>query len=559
MLEGFKSMRDLGRLHDVASVLVRYGFGDIVQRLGLGKLLERAGRALRWKDMEELVHMDSPERVRCVFEELGPTFIKLGQLMATRVDIFPPEWIAEFEKLHDRAPPVPFAQLKVQMEEDLGESVEVVFKNVSEDPVAAASIAQVHRASLESGEQVILKVRRPGIRRIMEADMRILAKLVEIAESRLTDLKRYQLPQIVRQFELSMRRELDLASEARHSQRIAASFKGDPNIVIPRVYWEWTSERLNVQEYIDGVRGSDLAAIDAAGLDRGILARRGAEAVLKMIIIDGFFHADPHLGNFFCLPENRLALIDFGMVGRLSDQRREQIADLLEGLVGKDSAAVIEIFSDWAEERPLDIEALTIEVDSFLDHYHGVPLKRLDFAAMMTDMVGLLRDHQLTLPPDLALLFKALITLDGVGRRLDPDFDIVAVTSPFLQRVTAERYAPGAVFARSWRQFRDFADLMSGVPGDLRRVIRAARRGTLHVNVDVTRLDHFGHQLDKAASRITMGLVTAAIIVGTAIVMTTVETESKVFGMPMLGFIGFVGACIAGIWIVFSVWRSGRE
>ncbi len=556
--ESLKSARDLGRLHDVATILIRFGFGDLVRRMGMSHVLERAGRVLHWKDVEALATMEPPQRLCRVLDELGPCYIKLGQVLATRVDIFPPQWIGEFEKLQDQAPPVAFDALRLQLEEDLGAPVDEKFVDFQVKPLAAASIAQVHRARLEDGSQVILKVRRPGIKETIEADLRLLARLAEIAESRMEEARHYRLSEIIRQFTLSLRRELDLASEGRNAERIAASFADDRNVVIPKVYWEWTCERLNVQEYIAGVRGTNLRAIDESGLNRKALAARGADAVLKMILLDGFFHADPHLGNFFCLPGNVLALIDFGMVGRLSEPRRDQIVDLFYALVVKDASAVADVLLDWGADLPVDRDALIIEVDAFLDHYHGIPLKRIDFTGLMFDLIAMLRDHQLTLPPDLALLFKAFITLDGVGRRLNPDFDMVAAAEPFLKKVMAERYLPTTFANRGWRQARDVLSILSALPADLRRVLRAARRGALQINVDLTRLDHFGHQLDRAASRMTVGVITAAIIVGSSIVMT-VETGSTIFGMPVVGFIGFLGACLGGIWVLFSIWRGGRD
>lgn len=556
--EGLKTARDLGRLHDVASVLIRYGFGDIVRRLGLGNILERAGRVLHWKGTEDLARLSPPARLCRIFEELGPCYIKLGQIMATRMDLFPRAWTEELEKLQDRAPALDFATLRPQLEEDLGGAPESLFPDLDVTPLATASIAQVHRATLPDGTPVVLKIRRPGIRDIIETDMRLLERLAEIANTRLPDLQRYRLPDVVRQFKLSIRRELDLASEGRNSERIARSFGNVPWIVIPRVYWQWTCERLNVQEYVPGIRGRNLAELDAAGLDRRLLARRGAEAVMKMVLEDAFFHADPHLGNFFCLSDNRLALLDFGMVGRLSQERREQVVVLLHGLVARNTAEVVDVLTEWAGDTAVDVDALAAELDAFLDHYHGLPLQRLDLGAILVELVTLMRDYHLVLPPDLALLFKALLTLDGVGRHLDPEFDLVETAGPFVERLMLARYMPTAVAQRSLRHARALGDLLAGLPDDARRILRLARRGALQINIDMSRLDHFGHQLDRAASRMTIGILTAAIIVGSSIVMT-VESGVHILGMPVIGFVGFLGACVGAIWLLISIVRSGRE
>jgi len=248
--EMLNAARDLGRVHDIASVLIRYGFGSFVRILGLGNALERAGRVLHWQHAEELIKLDTPQRIRRVLEDLGPTFIKLGQILATRVDLFPPQYIAEFEKLQDQAPPVPFEDLLAQIEEDIGGSIDDVFSEFDRQPLASASIAQVHKAVLKDGTRVILKIRRPGLRKIIEADLRLLQRIVDIAESESPDIRRFHPQAILRQFNQTLRRELDLAGECRNAERVAANLADDLNITIPKVYWQWTGERMNVQEYI---------------------------------------------------------------------------------------------------------------------------------------------------------------------------------------------------------------------------------------------------------------------------------------------------------------------
>jgi ubiquinone biosynthesis protein len=556
--ETLSAARDLGRLHEITSILIRYGFGDMVRRLGMAGALERTGKVLRWKQASELARLEPPVRVRRVLEEMGPTFVKLGQILATRVDLFSPEWIAEFEKLQDQAPAVAFEAICQQLEEDLGCAPQEVFAELNPEPLAAASIAQVHRARLEDGTEVVIKVRRPGIRPKVEADLRLLARLVEVTEAEAPDLRRFKLREVVRQFTLSMRRELDLAAECRNAERVARNFAQHPDIVIPKVYWPWCGERMNVQEYIDGIPGRDLEAVDEAGLDRKILAQRGAQAVLKMILEDGFFHADPHPGNIFYLPENRIAFIDFGMIGHLPEHRRNQVVNLLQALVEQDAQGVVEVLVDWAGDAPVDKESLIPEIEGFVDQYHGVPLKDINLGGMLIELTALLRDHALNLPPDLALLIKAFITLEGMGRQLDPDFDMVTEAGPFLSRAVLARYAPDALAKRGWRAVAGTIDLLTGLPQDLRQLLRSARSGRFQLQIDVTRLKLFGNQLDRAASRMVVGNVTAALIIGSSIVMT-VKGGPTLLGLPLFGLLGFVGAAVGGIWLLFSIWRSGKR
>ena len=540
--------RDLGRLQEIGAVLLRHGFGDLVRRLGI---------ILHWKESGDSAQLGAPQRARLALQELGPTFVKLGQILATRVDLFPPEWIAQFEKLQDQAPPAAMQEVRAQLVEDLGTAPEEAFAAFDAEPIAAGSIAQVHRARLADGTPVAVKVRRPGIVPVVEADLRLLARFAEILEARFPDLARFRPREVVRQFTRTLRTELDLAAECRNAERVAQNFRARPEIVVPSVYWAWTSERVNVQAFIDGTPSRDPAALDAAGLDRRVLAHRGAQAMLKMVLEDGFFHADPHPGNVFYLPGNRVAFIDFGMAGHLSERRRDELVRLLDGLVGRDADAVVDILLDWAGAAQVDAAKVSLDVDAFIDRYHGLPLHELRMGAMLADLTTLLREHQLALPPDLALVLKACATLETYGRELDPEFDMVGEAAPFLQAATLERLAPASLAKRGWRASRMLLEMLSELPHDLRELLRSAKTGKLQVHVDLTSLHRFGVQLDGAANRLAVGIVTAAFIVGSAIVMT-VEGGPTLLGLPFFGLLGFVGALVGGAWLLVSILRSGR-
>jgi ubiquinone biosynthesis protein len=562
-LKTISVVRDLGRLNEIATVLIRYGFGDIVQRVGLTDTLRRAGHVLHWQGRPEQgpperPAMKLPERVRRMLEELGPTFIKLGQILATRVDLFPPEWIAEFSRLQDAVPAVPFAELAEQLTQDLGAPPEDVFAHLDTQPLAAASLAQVHLARLASGVEVALKIRRPGIVPRVEADLRLLSHLASLVDMEAPDLRRYRLREIVAQFTQSLRRELDFSAEARISERIAMNFAGHAEILIPRIHWQWTSERLNVQDYITGVPARDLNAVAAAGLDRQVLARRGAQAVLKMILEDGLYHADPHPGNVLYLPGNALAFIDFGMFGRLSAERRYELARILFGLASQEAGEVVEVLLGWSGDVGIDDSALRSEVDAFIDRFRGVPLRRLRFSNVLLDLVSILRAHELSLPPDLALLIKTFVTLDGLGRQLDPDFDMTSEAAPYIAGVLATHAAPAAVAERGWRALKSGLFLLASLPRDVQRLLRAARRGKIQVQVEVVPLKQFGERIDRAASRLALSIVTGSLIVGSAIVLT-VERRVSTPGRPSLALVGFIAAVICGVWVLISTWRGGRH
>jgi len=547
---------DLGRLQTLAAILIRYGFGDLVRRLGLERALTRVGKVLPLNHFEELVALPPHIRVRRALEEMGPSFVKLGQVLATRVDLFPPEWITEFSRLQNAAPSVAFEAIHAEMTQALGRAPESAFLWLDPEPLAAASIAQVHRARLHDGCEVVAKVRRPGIRPVIEADLRLLQYAASKAEKKFPELRRFHPVGVVRQFRASLLRELDLAAECRHAERVAASFAGDDRIVVPAVHWSFTSERMNVQDFIDGIPVADIPALDAAGADRKQIARTGAQAVLKMMLEDGFFHADPHPGNVFVLPGARLAIIDFGMVGRLSPARRAEVVSLLFGLVEHDSERVTEVLLEWTQQPDVDETQLAIDVDAFVDHYHGVPLGQLDLAGMLLEVTALLRSHRLALPADLALLIKVCLTLEGLGRSLDPDFDMARQAQPFLRSAMTAQLGPRAVARRSARALIDAAGLLATLPQELRRLLRSVRGGNARLHLQMEHLPEFSRQVSHSANRLAGSMVIAALIIGSSIAMT-VKGGPTLLGLPFFGLLGFIGASIAGIWLLWSIFRSG--
>ena len=560
LLETLEAARDLGRLREILGVLVRHGFGDTVRRLGLANTLERAGARLHWQPPTDLARLEPPVQVRLALEELGPTFVKFGQILAARADLFSPPWIAEFEKLHSNVPALPLDALRPQLRADLGGEPEEVFAHFDPEPLAAASIAQVHRARLHDGTEVVVKIRRPGIAEVIEADLRLLQRLATLAEAELPHLRPFHPQELVREFARSLRRELDLAAECRNAERIAANLAALPYILIPRVHWRYTGERINVQDFIAGVPGNALEQLTPeAGFDRQLLARRGALTMLKTIVEDGFFHADPHPGNVFYLPDNRIAFIDFGMVGRLSQRRRDELLHLLLGLVEPQPPTVAEVLLDWTSNaHTVSLAQLETEIEAFVDQYQNVPLAQLSLAQMLTDVTAILRTHRLGLPSDLALLIKAFITLEGMGRGLDPDFHMAAEAEPLLQQVARARYAPRAVGRRAWQALRRSLATLEHLPDDLTRLLRNARRGRLQVNVEVAHLKRVGDQIDRSANRLAMALVIAALIVGSSIVMT-VQGGPTLFGLPAFGFLGFIAAVVCGLWLVRAIWRSSHR
>ncbi|MBU1263847.1 MAG: phosphotransferase [Gammaproteobacteria bacterium] len=556
--ETLSVVRDLPRLHEIASVMIRYGWGDLVRVLGISGALERAGRALHWRSTSEISQLDAPVRIRRALEELGPTFVKLGQLLATRVDVFPPQWIAEFEKLHSQVPAVPYDVLYPDLIAALKGEPGEVFAEFNPLPLAAASIAQVHRATLKDGTPVVVKIRRPGIEDVIRADLRILEHAAKLLESEMPDARRYDPVHIVSQFRRSLNRELDLAKEARNIDQFARHFADDPLVKIPRVYWEFTNDRVNVQEEIVGLAGVAPDKLRASGLDPKLLAARGADTVLRMVLEHGYFHADPHPGNILFLPGNRIGIIDFGMVGMLTHHRRNQIVDMLHALTRKDEQAMLQVLLDWSGESVSDEDRLAYDVTELLQNYDDLQLKDVKIGALLNDVTALMRDNNLVLPADLTLLFKTLITLEGLGQQIDPEFHMIDQVTPFVERIIKQRYTPQALLARGRKSMREALEVVADLPRDLQHLVRDMRRGRVRVDLDLKRLDHFGHQLDRASNRLTMGILTASLVVGSSIIMT-VEGGPQLFGLPLFGLLGFLIAFFNSLWIIFSIWRSGKH
>lgn len=551
-------MRDFGRLREIISILMRYGWGDVIKRMGMGSMLGRAGAMLQSRRSQEIMHLDPAVRIRMAIEELGPTFVKLGQVLATRADIFPPQWIAEFAKLQDNVPPVPFEFLMPDLEKALGQSPFLVFNHLQTTPIAAASIAQVHLAELQDGTPVVLKIRRPNIQQRIEADLRLLSHLGRIVESEMPEARRFQPGKIIGQFAKSLRRELDLAAEGRNTDRFAQNFAGNEDIHFAQIYWEHTSEELLVMERIVGIPGNDVERAIQSGLDCKTLAAHGANSVLKMVLIDGFFHADPHPGNVFYLPDSRIAMIDCGMVGRLTIERRDEIADLLAALVAKDYDTLLGILVAWAGDVQINESKLAGDIDEFLLNYENASLKQIRFGTLLNDLTTVMRENHLSVPPDLAMLFKALVTLEGLGRQLDPDFQIVKHLTPFVKQVIFSRYKPAALFKRGRKGVMGMLDMVTSFPRDIGNLLRDLRRGRVKIELDMKRLDHFGHQLDHSTNRLTIALITSSLIIGSSIVMT-VKGGPTLFGLPAFGFLGFFVASIFGFWLMLSIWRSNSE
>ena len=513
------TIADLSRLQEIIGVFSLAGFGDVFKQMGLEDAAELTGKFMGWKYADEIAHLERPQRLCRVFEILGPTFVKLGQILATRPDLFGPEWITEFEKLQAQAPPLDFEELRPQIEVDLGAPLQEIFKEVDATPLAAASVAQVHRATLKDGTKVVLKIQRPGIRPKIESDMRLLAYLASLAEKHVPQLAAFRPQQVVQQFAKSLQSELNFTTEGHNAEQVAANFEGNDQILIPRIYWEWTRERINVQEFVDGIPGLNIRAIDAAGMDRKRIAQTGASAVLKMIIMDGLFHADPHPGNFFILPGERIAFIDFGMIGRVSEVRRQQITKLLQALLQNDAEGLCTILLGWADREGDDPGELLEAVEEFLSTYGGKSMGLVNLSAMVGDLLSLIRDNKLTMPPDQAMLLKVFVSLEGAFKKLDPDFDMMVAIQPTLNEVVIDQLSPQALGKRGLKVLTQYVELFADLPKEIRRGIYTVKTGNLKIRVELSQLDEMQRKFMRGARLMALAGITSAVLIGGSILM----------------------------------------
>ena len=546
MIPTLLAMRDISRMREIITVMTKYGLGGFLQRIKLsyGSADESASGSR---------YMSTPRRFRMAFEELGPTFVKLGQILSTRVDIFDAEWIEEFEKLQSNVAPIPVASIDELIESYLGRPMGEVFRSFDSVPVGSASIAQVHKAVLSDGETVAVKIKRPDIEPVIQADLRILTHLAGLIESEIPEVRRYQPVQMVQYFARSLAKETDLSVELRYMQRFGQTFDSDPFVRIPRVYPDISNRQILVQEHISDTLLKDIRIETLDAPMRTQLAARITDTLFTMILQQGFFHADPHPGNIFIGSDGRITLIDFGLVGHLSSTRRREIVDLINALTCKDQFTMQYVLSNWAQGDLPDENLLGADVLEMLLNYEHTPVRDLRISQVINDITQIMRNHGLTLPGDLVMLFKTLITLEGVAKRLDGQTELLERAKPIVADAFKERSSPEHILRKGRMHLQTLLQAADELPQNLFRLSRRLQKGQMGITLDFKRFDQISHQIDRAANRLTMGIVTAALIIGSSIVMS-IETGPK-----FIGFIGYLLAFANSLWIIWSIWRSGKH
>jgi ubiquinone biosynthesis protein len=497
-----------------------------------------------------------PLHLRLALEELGTTFIKLGQILSTRADLLPPEYLVELTKLQDSAPPVAFEAIQQALVTELNQPVEELFAWFDPVPLAAASIGQVHAATLRDGTEVVVKIRRPGVVEQVNEDLEILKDLAATASRHWSFADRYDLSGLVEEFSQTLRSELDYIREGHNAEKFASNFAADPFIHVPRVFWTATTSRVLTLERIRGVKINDLEGLDEQGTDRRWLAHYATNVLLKMVCEDGFFHADPHPGNFFIEPNGTIGLIDFGRVGVLDDKTQGLLAELLIAINHQNADRLVDVFLDLGVTRKsIDRAPVRSEIERLLSDYWGLPLGELKVAALLNDVYSIMRRHHLHLPSNLALLLKTVIMIEGLGVNIDPDFHLTNSLTPYTERLVLRQYSPFS-WARSFgRASLDLAKLGVEMPQHLRRIVSAAENGNLQIGVRPEGFDPVIDRLERIANRIVLGVIAAAFINGLAVLVSVYRPPGwEHWGWAVFAF-GFGCALLLGAYLAWTILR----
>jgi len=550
--------RHVKRYRQILAVLFKYGFGDLVDVMKIEQYVEVGLKLVSRKSRVNLESLSRPVRVRKALEELGPAFIKLGQILSTRPDLLSVDFMHELTKLQDDVPPFPFTDVRDILENKFGKPLDQIFAHFDELPLAAASIGQVHRARTLDGKEVVVKVQRPDIRRTIEVDLEIMMHLAGLAERHIEGWSIQRPTRIVTEFARTIERELDYTMEAANMLRFARQFDDEPIIHVPRLHRELSSHRILTMEHIDGVKASDISRLEEKGLDPVVIAERGFDLLMRQVFVYGFFHADPHPGNIFILPDNVICYLDFGMMGRVDLASREGFVDLVLSIVrGDEKKAVDALLELTSPQEEPDRRMLERDVSEFIDQYSYMPLGELEMGELITGLLRTSALHDLNVPPNLFLMVKALASAEGLGRELDPGFDAVERATPFIKRIRMGRFTPGRLARDVVDSGTDIFRLLREVPDEMRKILKLARQGVLKVEFKHRGLEPMLATHERISNRVAFAIVLAALIIGSALIVLS-GIPPKWQEIPVIGLVGFLIAGLMGFWLLVTIMRHGR-
>lgn len=556
----FQTFRHLRRYQQMGRILTRYGFGYVLTQLGIGRAITPGLEKLRFSS-SEILRATPAERVRMVVEELGPTFIKLGQILSTRGDVLPAEFIRELEKLQDTVPPTDFALIQAQVERELKKPLDQVFPTFDPIPLASASLGQVHFATLSSGEEVAVKVFRPGVDKVIQIDLDILLELAALAEKRTDWGRHYGVLSLAQEFAETLHAEQNYEQEGHNIDRYRQMFAGEGYVYIPKVYWGTTTRRVLTMERVEGIKITDVAALDVAGLDREAVARQNIAILLKAVLQDGFFHADPHAGNFMVLPNEVIAVVDFGIMGQLDHAERLGMVQMFVGFFRQETDRVVEAFSDLGiATKAADRRKLTRHLERLHIRYYGLDLDKIHAQSFFEDIMGLAFENRLRMPSDLVLVFKAIAMLEGISLQLDPDINVFREVEPYVRDALLELESPINRLKEIADQMRESTEAMMLLPRQIQRMLERMEAEEGNLSMTMKGLDEPTRRVTAAANRLVLAILAAAFIVGPALLIPRI---GEVFpewqaGAAFLIFGGFAMSMLLTVMLVLSIWRSGR-
>jgi len=557
ILEISKNYKNITRLIKILSILSRYGFSAFLSRMkvGLSALPERVFHIKREKFVARFTE---PERLRLAIEELGPAFIKMGQILSMRPDIIPPEYAKELEKLQDKTPPVSFNEIKEIVESESGVIIDELFDSIDEIPIASASIAQVHKAVLKSGEVVAVKVLKPKTREIVEKDLNIMQILAKLASQYIPEIMVYKPNEVVKEFSEILVGELDFLKEANNIGRFCKFFRDENYVHVANVHREFSTNRMIVMEFIDGIKVSDIESIEKAEMDRKSIAENGARVFLKEIFEFGFFHADPHPGNIFVLPDNVIAPVDFGITGYLDEEGVQMIGNILLGLLNRDVDRILRNFRryDFVKED-IDFRRLKIDLYDLFDETIDVPLSKISVPNSLYAVFSLVRKYRINLPGEYFLILKVLLQVDGVGRELYPDFSITENAKPYVEKWFYKQFSLKRYFKEILYILEDLSYLIKTIPIEFSTIVKRVLLGKLKIPIHHEGLDHAVKQLDRIGNRVSFSVIIASLLLSSSLIIQA-KVEPIIKGYPVLGLLGFLGAAVMGLWLLISIIRSGK-
>jgi ubiquinone biosynthesis protein len=543
------------RYAEIIRVLSRHGVSSIIEQLGLSSLIP-VKRGV-FKRSPNGVALSQAEHVRMALEDLGTTFIKLGQILSTREDLLPPAYITELSKLRDQVPPVPTPAIRNVIEQSLGKPVKSLFASFDDTPLAAASIGQVHAARLHSGQRVVVKVQKPGIVAQVEEDLAILQQIARFAQNRAPLAEAYDLVGLIDEFGWTLRSELDYQREGRNAEQFRTNFARSRDVVIPKIYWELTTSNVITEERIDGIKIDDVDAIDAAGIDRKLLARRSSRIIFRQIFDHRFYHADPHPGNYVVLPNGRIAMFDFGMVGRVDKVTHDALLSLAAGVVREDPGDVVDSLAMLnVVKHGADRSGLRRDVQHLLDRYLGMTLEEYRFDVVINDVMAIVRRRRLQLPAEMSLLLKTLAMEEGVGRHIDPDLKPVEIAAPYIRRAIIDQWMPDTWIPELIASADDLRRLLKYLPKRTERLLTRAEQGDIEIGIRVVHIEEILGTLHLLINRLILAILLGASLVSLGLLLTLYHPSWLVTWLgPLFG----IGVAIAILVALFLGWRIVRD